>query len=149
MTAATPARDDRALPSGHKVDVAAVNCACLRPRRHRNLPVLPPSPMPVSPFPMPPPLRPKVLAPLQCPQISPRRIANEHDVASMTAVAAVRAAARNARLAPKAPAAVSASTALNPDFRLVIHQQPSLEVELPGGWPGGVGAPLRTLNIEP
>src|SRR4051794_26201399 len=71
---------------------------------------------------MPAPLRPEVLAPPQRSQIPPRRIADQHHVPSVPPVSPVGPTPRHVRLAPKRDAPVPAGTALDPDFRLVVHE---------------------------
>jgi hypothetical protein len=64
---------------------------------------------------------PEVFAAPQCPEVAPRRIADEHDVSPVPAVATVGTAPRHVRFTPKADAAVAAATGLDPDFRGVVH----------------------------
>ena len=130
VPAAPPVGDDGPLPGLDQVDRAAVDRRRLRPRRHRDLPVLPPRPVPVRPFPVLAPLRPEVLAPLQRPQIPLRRIANEHHIPPMPPVPPVGPTPRHMRLPPKADAAIPPGAALNPDFRLVIHRAQSVDAAL-------------------
>jgi len=66
-------------------------------------------------------LRPEVFAPPQRPQIAPRRIADQHHVAAVPAIAAVGPALRHVRFASKGDAAVAARTALYPDSCRVVH----------------------------
>ncbi len=54
-------------------------------------------------------------------QIAQRVVADEHDVAAPTAVAAVGAALGHVRLTPEAQAAVAAATGLDVDSRSVLH----------------------------
>src|SRR5207253_3843429 len=122
MPAAAATGDHCALPGGDEVDRAAVDRTRLRPGRHRDLPILSPSPLPVGPFPMPPPLRPEVLAPPQGAKVATRGVAHEHDIATMPAVAPVGPASRYMGLAPERNRAVPTGSSLNPDFRLVVHR---------------------------
>jgi hypothetical protein len=118
----TPAMGNHSPLAGfYKVDPAPVDSFGLRPRRHGNQQLLPPSPMPVGPFATLPPPGPKVLAPPQCPKIPARGVANEHHIPPMPAIAAIRPTARHMRLPPKAHAPVPTGSALNPDFGFVIH----------------------------
>ena len=121
MPPAPPMSHHSPLPSPDQVNSAPIHRHHLGAGRHRNQPVLTPSPMPVRPFPMPPPPGPKVLAPPQRPQIPPRRIADEHDIPPMPAIPAVGPALRHMSLPPKAHAPVPPGSALNPDLRPVVH----------------------------
>src|SRR6476620_6011137 len=120
------AGDDGALAGGDEVDQAAVDRARLRSWGDRDLPVIPPRAVAIGAFAVPSPLRPEMLAPLQGPQIAPRGAADQHHVATMTAIAPIGPAPRNVGLTPKAAASVTTGTALNPDYRVVIHELPTL-----------------------
>jgi hypothetical protein len=109
------------LPGLDKIDPAPIHGFGLGPGRHRNQELLSPSPMPVRPFPAFPATGPKVLATAQRTEIAPRCVANQHDVSTMPTIAAIRPTARHMSLPPKAHAPVAAASALNPDFRLVVH----------------------------
>ena len=93
--------DHSPLPRLDQVDPAPIDSFSLGPSGHQDLPLLPPTPMPVGPFPMLPPPSPKVLAPLQRPQIPLRRIANEHHIPAMPAIPPIRPAPRHMSLPPK------------------------------------------------
>src|SRR5262249_47217502 len=104
-----------------QVDPAPVHSFGLRPRRHRNQKLLPPSPVSVRPFPMLPASRAKVLAAAERPEIAARRVANQHHIPAVPPIPTVRTTARHISLAPKRDASVPPGTALNPNLRLVVH----------------------------
>ena len=83
---------------------APVDGLRLGARRHQDLPVLPPSPVPVRPLPCRPRSSPEVLAPAQSTQIPPRRIADEHHIPPMPTIATIGPAPGHMSLPPKAHA---------------------------------------------
>ena len=125
VPAAAAVSHHRPLPGLDQVDPAAVDRAAWVPGRYRDLPILPPRPVPVRPFPVSSPLRPEVLAAPQRPEVAPRRIADENDVSPVPSIAAVGPTARNMSLPPERDRPVAAAAALNPDFRLVVHRTES------------------------
>ena len=119
----TPAMSNHGpLPSLDQIDPAPVDGFGLGPGRHQDLPLVPPTPMPIGPFPMLPPPTPEVLAPLQRPQIPLRRIANEHHIPAVPPIPTIGPTPRHMSLPPKADAAVPTGPTLNPDLRLVVHE---------------------------
>ncbi len=119
----TPPMGNHSPLSGFdKVDPTPIDSFGLRPSRHRNQELLPPSPVPIGPFATLPTPSPKVLATPQPPKIATAGIADEHHVATVPTVPAVRATARNMSLPSKAHAPIPTSPPLNPDFGFVVHQ---------------------------
>jgi hypothetical protein len=108
-----------ALPDLNQIDLAPIHAGGLRSGSHRNHPVLTPSPVPVRPFPIAPSLRPEVLAATQGTEVTPRGVANQHDIPAVPAIPAIRPALRHMSLPPKRDAPVPAGAALDPDFRAV------------------------------
>ncbi len=121
VPAATAVGDDGALPNLDQVERAAVDRHRLGPGGDRNHGVLPPPPLPVGAFAVAAALGAEVLGPLEGAEIATGGVADEHHVAPVPAVPPVGPAARHVRLTAEADAAVAAGTALNPDFRLVVH----------------------------
>ena len=76
-----------------------------------------------------------MFAPPQRPKIPSRGIADEYDVPPVAAVATVGPPLRHMGFTPEADAAVSARTALDPDFRRVVHG-----IKIAGGCDRGRGA---------
>jgi len=109
------------LPSDNQIDLAPVDSFGLRPSRHGNQKLLPPTSMPIGPFTTLPTPGPKVLATAKSTEIATTCVADEHNVAAVTSVSAIWAATRHMSLPPKAHAAIATSSALNPDFGLVVH----------------------------
>jgi hypothetical protein len=114
--------DNSPLAWLNEVDLTSIDGLSLRPGRHRNLQLVPTRPMAIGALAMLAGPRSKVLAPAQRPKIAPRRIANQHHVPPMAAIAAIRPAARNVRLSTEAHASIAPRTTFNPDFRSVIHR---------------------------
>ncbi len=110
------------LPNFNQINLAPISGFSLSPSRNKDLPLIPTPPLAIGPFPMLPPTTPKVLAPLQSPQIPLRGVANKHDIAAMPTIPAIGPTSRHMSLTPKADATVPAGPTLNPDLRLVIHQ---------------------------
>jgi hypothetical protein len=121
VPAATAVGDHRGLPRDDQVDRGPLDRHRLGAGRHRDLAGLTARPMAVRSFAVAPFLGAEVFAAPQRAQIAPRRIADEHDVAAVPAVAAIGPAARHVSFAPERDAPVAASTALDPDFRRVVH----------------------------
>jgi hypothetical protein len=114
--------NDSPLPNFNQIDLTPIDSFSLSARRNKDLPLLPPTSLPVGPFPMLPATTPKVLAPLQRTQIPLGGIADKHHVPTMAAIPTIRAAPGHMSLTAKANAAVATSSALNPDLRAVIHK---------------------------
>jgi hypothetical protein len=121
VAAAAALGDDRGLPRHDQVDLGALDRHRLRPRRHRDHPVLAASAVAVRAFAMTPPLGAEVLRAAQRPEVAARGIADQHHVAPVPAVAAVGPALRHVGFAAEGDAAVAAAAALDPDFRGVVH----------------------------
>jgi len=134
------------LPSFNQIDLAPIDSFSLSTSRNQDLPLVPTPPLPVGPFPMLPVPTPKVLAPLQSPEIALGRIANEHDVASVPTIASVGTAARHVSLAAKADAAIATGTAFNPDLRLVVHSHRALSGKRSRGGLGVVDNLQKAAN---
>jgi len=110
------------LPRLEQIDEASIDSFSLSPGRHQNLPLLPAPTMPIRAFPMLSAPAPKVLAPLQRPQISLRSVTNKHHITAMAPITTIRPPTGHVSLPPKRDAPVPAGPALNPDLRLVVHQ---------------------------
>lgn len=121
MPAAATMGNHRPLASLDQVNPAPVHRLGLGSSWDRNLQLFPARSVPIGPLAIAPSCRPEVLAPPQRSQIPPRRIANEHDIPAMPPISTIRATTRYMSLAPKRDTPVPASSALNPDFRLVVH----------------------------
>ncbi len=89
------------LPRLNQIDPTPIHSLGLSPSRNQDLPVLPPTPVPIGPFPVLPPPTPEVLAPLQRRQIPLRRIANKHHVPAVPAIPTIGPTPRHMSLAPK------------------------------------------------
>ena len=109
VPAAPAVGDHRPLPGLDQVDRLPSTASAWVPGGTGISRVLPARPVPVGPFAMPPALGAEVLAAPQRAQVAPRRVADEHDIAAVPAVAAVgpargTCASRRNEMHPSPPA---------------------------------------------
>ena len=116
VAAATALGDHRALAGLDQVDRRRPRPSPPGCPAAPGYPVLAARPVPVGSFAVAPPLGPEVFAAPQRPEIAPRRIADEHDVSPVPAVAAVGPAPRHVGFTPEGDAAVAARRRPRPRF---------------------------------
>ncbi len=127
--------DHRALAGLDQIDVDAVDGHRLGARWHRDDPVIAAAAMPVRTLAVAAAFGAEMFAPPQRPEVTPRRIADQHDVSPVPAVATVGTAPRHVRFTPEADAAVAAAAGLDPDFCGVVHP-----IKVDGGRPAFAAA---------
>ena len=117
------AGDDRALARTDEVVPGAVGARpAPRCRAARAISSVSPSaPCRSEPWPWPPRFALKCDAAAEALEVAQRVVADEHDVAAATAVAAVGAALGDVGLAAEAEAAVAAGAGLHVDARTIVH----------------------------
>jgi hypothetical protein len=110
------------LPNFNQINLAPIDSFSLSPSRNQDLPLIPTPPLPIRAFPMLPPPTPKVLAPLQSPQITLGSVTDQHNVSAVPPIPTIRTTPGHMSLPAKRDAPVPTSPALNPNLRLVVHR---------------------------
>src|SRR5262245_11132836 len=124
MASRAAAGDHYPLAVTEQLDGGAVEAGYDRAGRDRDQPVL--TALPVAPLALavPAPTGTEVAAAPQGGEIAAAALADDHDVAAVPAITAVRAAARDVRLASEADRTIAAPAALDVDLGLVEQHPP-------------------------